>query len=114
MSMRPLWMAGLTLGIVVGFPVASFGFPALILAAAVIAFAFIGARSPVLLSGAFTGVGGIWIALLIRAQLACDAFDRAPQQGCQGYSVEPFAMLGLAVLFTGVLLGALAWRRATR
>lgn len=106
-----LWTAGLLLGAIVGFLVTTFGLGILTLSAAVIALAAVATRSLALLSGAITGVGGIWLALLLRAQLACDAFDAAPQQGCQGHGVEPFAILSLAVLLGGLLLSAIAWRR---
>ncbi len=113
MSGRLLWVAGLFLGAAVGLPVASFGLPAVTIGAVLVALASGAARSLAMLAGAVTGVGGIWLALLVRAQLSCDAFDAAPQQGCQGFGVEPFATLSAAVLGAGVLLGALAWRRTT-
>ena len=75
------------------------------------ALAFLAARSLALLSGAVTGVGGVWLALLIRAQLACEAFDAAPDKGCESSGVEPFAILSVIVLAVGLVLSARAWRR---
>lgn len=107
----PHWAVGLAFGGVVGFPIASFGLGLLVVSVSLVALAFMAARSLAFLSGAVTGIGGIWLALLIRAQLACDAFDAAPNQGCQSSGIEPFAVLSVTVLGIGLLLGGLAWRR---
>jgi hypothetical protein len=107
----PYWAAGVILGGIVGLPVASFGTPALASAMAVVALAYLAVRSLMLLSGALIGVGGIWLAMLIRAQLACDAFDARPNQGCEAHGVDPWLVLSGAVLAIGLLLGAVAWRR---
>jgi hypothetical protein len=86
----------------------------LVLAVAFVALAFVAARSLALLSGMFIGVGAAWFALLLRAQLACDAFDAAPNQGCQGFGVIEFLWVSALVLRVGLAIGALAWRRRTR
>ena len=105
------WAVGLVLGGVVGFPVASFGPRLLVVTVGLVALAFIAARSLAFLSGAITGIGGIWFAQLIRAQLACDALDASPNQSCQSSGVEPWAILSVTVLGIGILLGRLAWQR---
>jgi hypothetical protein len=87
------------------------GAPFLFLGLPFLALAFVAARSFALLSGVFIGLGGTWLGLTIRAQLACDAFDTAPNQGCTGYGVWPFLAISAAVLAVGLLLGAVAWRR---
>jgi hypothetical protein len=88
-----------------------FGAPLLLLSVAGLALAFVAARSLALLSGAFVGVGGTWLVLLIRGELACEAFDAAPNQGCQSGGVAPFLVASAIVLILGLPLGALAWRR---
>jgi hypothetical protein len=107
----PPWAVGLVFGGIVGLPIASFGLPMLVLSVALVALAFMVARNLAFLSGAVTGIGGIWLALLARAELACEAYDAAPNQGCESSGVEPFAMLGVVVVAVGVLIGLLAWRR---
>lgn len=97
-------------GAIAGFMVLVFGAPALALAVVTLLLAFAVARSLALLSGAFVGVGGTWLALSVRAQLACDAFDAAPNQGCQGFNVEPFLFVSTGVLLVGLAAGAIAWR----
>ena len=104
------WAIGLVFGAVAGLMVLIFGAPVLLLSLASLALAFVAARSLALLSGASVGVGGAWLALLIRAQLACDAFDAAPNQGCEGFGAEPF-LVSAVVLGIGLIIGALAWRR---
>lgn len=87
------------------------GVPFLALSLAFLALAFAAARSLAFLSGAFLGVGGLWSAVTVRAQLACDAFDAAPNQGCQGFGVGQFLVVSAVVFGAGLLLGVIAWRR---
>ena len=110
-AMWPYWVVGIIFGAVVGVPVASFGMPALVLGIGSVALAFLSVRSLALLSGAVTGIGGIWLAILARAQLACDAFDAAPNQGCESSGVEPWVLLSVVVVGIGLVLGGVAWRR---
>jgi hypothetical protein len=105
------WAIGVVFGAMAGFTVPIFGAPVLLLALASLALALLSARSLALLSGAFVGVGATWFAMLIRSQLACNAFDAATNQGCEGFGVEPFLAVSAVVLGTGLLLGLLAWRR---
>ena len=107
----PNWAIGLIFGAAAGFMVLVGGAPFLFLSLAFLAPAFVVARSLAFLSGAFIGVGGLWAALTIRAQLACDAFDAAPNQGCQGFGVGQFVIVSAVILGIGLLVGALAWRR---
>lgn len=107
----PSWGVGLVFGAAAGFMVLVGGAPLLALSLAFLALAFVAARSLAFLSGAFLGVGGLWFALTVRAQLACDAFDAAPNQGCQGFGVGQFLIVGAVVFGLGLLLGVLAWRR---
>jgi hypothetical protein len=85
--------------------------PALVVGIGCVALAFVATRSVALLSGVITGVGGMWLALLVRAQLACDAFDAAPNQGCEGSGTEPWLALSVVVLGIGLVVGGIAWRR---
>lgn len=108
---RASWLIGLVLGAATGFMTLLGGAPFLFLSLAFLAVAFAAARSLALLSGAFTGVGAAWLILTARAQLACEAFDRAPNQGCTGYGVGPFLGVAAVILIGGLLLGASAiWR----
>ncbi len=103
----PYWAVGLVFGAMVGLPVASFGFPMLVVGVAFVALAYAAARSLAFLSGAIAGIGGIWLGLLIRAQMACEAFDDAPNQGCQSLGMEPWVVLSVIVLGVGLVLGAI-------
>lgn len=107
----PSWGVGLALGAAAGYLVLLGGLLFLALGAACLALAFVVARSAAFLSGALLGMGGLWSALMARAQLACDAFDAAPGQGCQAFGVGQFLLVAAVVVSAGLLLGALAWRR---
>lgn len=105
------WTIGAVFGVATGFMVLVGGAPLLLISLAGLALAFVAARSLALLSGAFVGVGGTWLALTVRAALACEAFDAQPNQGCQGFGGEPFLAVSTIVLAAGLVIGALAWRR---
>ena len=107
----PFWVVGLLLGAMVGVPVGSFGMPALVMGTAIAGVGFMAARCLAFVSGVITGVGGTWLALLGRAQLACDAFDAAPNQSCKGSGTEPWLALSVLVLGFGLVLGGIAWQR---
>ncbi len=107
----PSWLIGLVFGVVAGILVLLGGGPFLFLSLAFLALAFVAARSLALLSGAFVGIGASWLAVTVRAQLACDAFNAGPNQGCRGYGVGPFIALSAGIVVVGVLLGIGAWRR---
>lgn len=110
----PSWLTGLLAGVAVGGLVLLGGAAFLVIGVAFLALAFVAARSVAFLSGTFIGVGGTWIALTVRAQLACDVFDAAPNQGCVGYGVTQFIVVSTVILVAGVLLGVVGWRRAAR
>ncbi len=105
------WAVGLLFGAAAGFMVLVGGAPFLMLSVAFLALAFVAARSLAFLSGAFIGLGGLWVALTVRAQLACDAFDAAPNQGCRGFGVGEFLVISTVILGVGLLLGVIARRR---
>lgn len=108
---RASWLIGLVLGAATGFMILLGGAPFLLLSLAFLVLVFVTARNLAFLSGAFTGVGAAWLILTVRAQLACEAFDRAPNQGCTGYGVGPFLGVAAIILIGGLLLGVLAiWR----
>lgn len=105
------WGVGVVFGAAAGFMVIVGGAPFLALSLAFLALAFVAARSLAFLSGAFLGVGGLWSALTVRAQLACDAFDGEVNRGCQGFGVGQFLVVSAVVFGIGLVLGAIAWRR---
>lgn len=72
---RTSWLIGLVFGASAGIMVLLGGGPFLFLSVAFLALAFVAARSLAFLSGAFVGLGGGWLTLIVRAQLLCDAFN---------------------------------------
>jgi hypothetical protein len=107
----PSWLIGLAIGVLAGILILLGGGPFLFLSVAILALAFRVVRGLAYLSGAFVGLGATWLALTVRAQLACDAFNAAPNQGCRGFGVGPFLTLSAGILVVGVILGLGAWRR---
>jgi hypothetical protein len=59
-------------------------------------------------AGLFIGIGATMVVLLFRAQLACEAFDAVPNQGCESPDLTPWLTIGGALLVAGVILSALA------
>jgi hypothetical protein len=111
----PSWVIGLVSGAAAGFLVLLGGAPFLALSVLFLALAFVAARSLAFVSGMFVGLGGLWCALVVRAQLACDAFDAAPRQDCQGYGVGQFLAVSIIVIGIGAVVGFVALRhRAQR
>ena len=105
------WAAGTVFGSLAGMAIAVFGAPALALSLALLTLAFIASRTVALLSGALIGIGGTWLVLLVRAQLACAAFDAAPNQGCEAPDLGPFYVISGIAFCVGLLIGAVAWHR---
>jgi len=108
------WAIGLVIGGLAGSAILTFGAPLLLVSLAVLALALVAARSLALLSGAFIGVGATWLVLLVRAQVACDLFDAAPNHGCRGFGVERFLVISSAALVVGLLVGGVARHRGAR
>jgi len=105
------WGLGLVLGALIGTTVLIGGATFVLLGAAAIALGLLAVRNLAFLSAAFIGVGGTWVVLVVRAQLACEAFDADPNQGCQGFGVGEFLVVSAAVMVVGLVLAALVWRR---
>jgi hypothetical protein len=102
------WLAGLVTG-------SSSGFLLLIvptLGLLLIALGAIGvvrARPRVAgVSGLLVGIGAIVAVLLIRAQLACEAFNATPTLGCEAPDITPYLALAGGLLAAGVVLSAVA------
>ena len=59
-------------------------------------------------SGLLIGIGAATVVLLVRAQLACEAFDAAPNQGCVAPDLAPWLTIGGGLLVAGMILSAVA------
>lgn len=108
---RQSWATDLAFGAVAGLAVLLGGAPLSAPVIGLLALALVAARTLGFVSGALIGFGGLWIALTVRAQLACDAFDAAPNQGCQGFGVGDFLLMSGIVFGIGLFIGVVAWRR---
>jgi hypothetical protein len=106
-----MWLAGGAFGAVFAVVGLSFGTPVLYLALVLFAFGFLVSRSVALLSGAFLAAGVTWLALAMRASIACEEFDRLPNAGCTAPDLTPFLLTAAGMGALGVLLGWIAFRR---
>jgi hypothetical protein len=106
-----MWLTGGAFGAVAGTAVLTFGAPMLLLSVALFALGFVISRSVALLSGAFVAFGVTWLALAIRASIACEEFDRLPNAGCVAPDLAPFLLTAAGIAVAGALLGVVAVRR---
>jgi hypothetical protein len=100
---RTDWLAGLVVGVVAGvlaliFPTLGWGI-ALVFGLLIIRRA---RRLPAF-GGLFLGLGAAWVGLLVRAQLACQAFDAEPGQECIQPDVGPWLAVGATFLAIGIV-----------
>jgi hypothetical protein len=104
--LRSGWFAGLVVGVTTGFAtleiptlgwllVVVFAIPALIVGPRVAA-----------IGGLFTGLGGVWLALLGRVALTCQA--TGDELGCHAPGIEPWLAVGGAMLAAGLVLSIVA------
>jgi LPXTG-motif cell wall-anchored protein len=106
-----MWLAGGAFGSVAGIAVLTLGTPSLYLSLALFALGFAISRSVALVSGAFVALGVTWLALAIRASIACEEFDRLPNAGCVAPDLTPFVLTAGGIAALGALLGWVALRR---
>lgn len=106
-----MWLAGGAFGAVFAVIGLSFGTPVLYLGLVLFVLGFLVSRSVALISGALVAVGVTWIALAIRASIACEEFDRLPNAGCTAPDLTPFLLTAAGMGALGVLLGWIAFRR---
>jgi hypothetical protein len=105
---RTDWLAGLVVGAVAGvltliFPILGLGI-ALVFGLLIIRRA---RRLPAL-GGLFLGLGAAWVGLLVRAQLACQAFDAEPGQECIQPDIGPWLAVGGVFVAIGVVATVVA------
>jgi hypothetical protein len=104
------WIAGLVVGVAAGF--ATLELPTLgwliVVVFAVLA-AVMGPRAAAL-GGLLTGLGGIWLVLLGRVALTCQA--TGDELGCHAPGIEPWLVVGAAMLASGLALTLIAGVRA--
>src|SRR4051794_29140007 len=107
-GMRTEWLAGLVIGVVAGVLTlifATLGWAIVIIFGLLIVRA---ARRLPAFGGLFLGLGAAWDGLLIRAHLACQAFDAVPGQECGQPDIRPWLVFGSAFLAAGILATVMA------
>lgn len=111
-TIRSRWVAGLVVGVAGGFlalELPTLGYLIVILFAIPAAI-----RGPRLaaIGGLLTGFGTVWLLLLGRVALACQAPDG--EIGCHAPGIEGWLAVGGAVLAIGLALSIIAGIRAGR
>lgn len=110
------WLAGLVTGVGGGLVLLIFPILGLVLVAAGVVRIVRGHRRVAGGSGFSIGIGATTFALLLRAQLACEAFGAVASQGCDGPDLTPLLLIAGGLLVAGLVLSAvsLAPNRASR
>ena len=109
---RSSWIAGLAVGAAGGFLSLELPPPGwLIMALFAIPAVIVGPRAAAF-GGLLTGAGAVWLGLLGRVALECQAPDG--EIGCQAPGIEPWLAAGAAMLAIGIALTIFAvihsWR----
>jgi hypothetical protein len=106
------WLSGLAVGATGGF--ASLEIPLLgwlVIVAFAVPALIVGPRLASI-GGLLVGVGGVWLALLGRVALTCQA--TGDELGCHAPDLQPWLRVGGAMLGIGVLLTIVATIRSRR
>jgi hypothetical protein len=106
---RAGWIPGLVVGAGGGF--LTLEFPALgwlIVVAFAIPAAIVGPRAAAI-GGLLTGLGGIWLVLLGRVAITCQATGE--ELGCHAPGIESWLAVGGAMLAIGIVLSSVGARR---
>jgi hypothetical protein len=108
--LRSGWTAGLVVGVTAGLAtleIPTLGWLLVIVFA--IAAVVVGPRVAAI-GGLLTGLGGVWLALLGRVALTCQA--AGDELGCHAPGIEPWLAVGGAMLAAGIALTIVAGARA--
>jgi hypothetical protein len=106
------WIVGLLFGALITVAFMLGGVRLLVVSVGLLGVASAVSRSFAVVSGGLIGAGAIYAALMVRADLACRAFDAGPNQACEPSDLAPYlAQAGVAVLL-GVAAAFLGlWHR---
>lgn len=109
---RSNWLAGLVVGVTGGALFWLFPTLGVVVLAS---FGLLAIRRPDRsfgVSGLLIGVGASWLGVLVRAIVACDRFDAAPNQACASPDMTPWIIVCVGFLVAGVGLLIVGLRRA--
>jgi hypothetical protein len=108
---RAGWIPGFVVGVAGGL--LTLEFPTLgwlIVAVFAIPAAIVGPRAAAI-GGLLTGLGGIWLVLLGRVAITCQATGE--ELGCHAPGIESWLAVGGAMLAIGIVLSMIALVRST-
>lgn len=105
------WLAGLVMGVSGGFVVLIFPTLGVLLVGLSVIGILRARQRGAGASGFLLGIGTILFVLLLRAQMACQAFDAAPNQGCEAPDITPYVVVAGVLLVAGALGSVVALGR---
>lgn len=107
---RSGWFAGLVVGVTAGFAtleIPTFGW--LLVVVFAVPAAIVGPRAAAI-GGLLTGLGAIWLVLLGRVAVTCQA--RGDEIGCHAPGIEQWLAVGAGMLAIGLALIVVARKRS--
>jgi hypothetical protein len=106
---RSAWFSGLVVGVVAGFLTLELPTLGWLLVVAYAVGALVWRRLLSGVGGLLTGIGVIWVTLLGRVALTCQA--TGDELGCHAPDLGPWLLVGVTMLIAGLALTALdGWR----
>ncbi|RPH35874.1 MAG: hypothetical protein EHM90_03290 [Chloroflexi bacterium] len=101
------WLAGFAFGAVLGYALFVVGLIAVLIAGLALILAIVGRWQLAFVSGWLSGIGALWLGLMVRVVLNCSADPTCVVSS----GTETFVRISLGFLLVGVLIGIVAWRR---
>ena len=101
------WLAGFAFGAVLGYAFFAVGLIAVLVAGLTLVFGIVGRWQLAFVSGWVSGIGAVWLGLMVGVVLNCSADPTCDiSSGTLG-----FVAISLGILLVGALVGIVAWWR---
>lgn len=101
------WLAGFAFGAVLGYAFFVVGIIAVLIAGLALILAIVGRWHLAFVSGWLTGIGALWLGLMVRVMLNCSADPTCVVSS----GTEAWVRISVGFLLAGGLIGFVAWRR---
>jgi hypothetical protein len=102
------WLAGFAFGVVLAYAFFVVGIIAILIAGLALILAIVGRWKLVFVSGWLSGIGALWLGLMVGVIVNCSADPTCVVSS----GTEAFVRISLGFLLAGVLIGLVAWRRS--
>lgn len=101
------WLAGFAFGAVLGYAFFVVGLLAVLFAGIALILAIVGRWRLAFVSGWLSGIGALWLGLMIRVVMNCSADPTCVVSS----GTEAWVRISVGFLLAGALIGVVAWRR---